>query len=50
MLFIYLFIFINLECLGLHCYTGCSLAAERGGYSVVALLIAVASLTVEHRL
>ena len=39
--------------LGLHCCSGFSLVAASGGYSLVAvcgLLIAVASLVVEHRL
>ena len=39
--------------LGLHCCAGFSLAAENRGHSLVAvhrLLIAMASLVVEHRL
>ena len=49
------FIYLFVAALGLHCYTGFSLAVVSRGYSlfIVAvhrLLIAVASLIVEHRL
>ena len=39
--------------LGLHCYTGFPLAAERGGHTLVSvhrLFIVVASLVAEHAL
>ena len=45
--------YLFLTVLGLHCCQGFSLVADSGGYSLVAvrrLLIAVASLVVEHRL
>ena len=57
MLFIYLllnlFVYLSLAVLGLYCCMGFSLVAVSRGYSLVAvhgLLIAVASLAVEHRL
>ena len=46
-------IYIFVAVLGLHCCTGFSLVAARGGYYLVVtsrLLIAAASLVVEHRL
>ena len=49
----YVFIDWHLVVLGLPCCVGFSLAVASGGYSLVAvhgLLIAVASLAVEHRL
>ena len=48
-----LFIYLSLAVLGLSCCVGFSLVVTSGGYSLVAvcgLLIAVASLVVEHRL
>ena len=47
------FIYLSLAVLGLSCCVGFSLVVTSGGYSLVAvcgLLIAVASLVVEHRL
>ena len=47
------FIYLLLAVLGLCCYAGISFVAATGGHALAAvqrLLIAVASLTVEHKL
>ena len=48
-----LFIYLFLAVLGLHCYKDISFVVASGGHSlpvVCGLLLAVASLVVEHRL
>ena len=50
---IFHFIYLFLAVLGLHCWSGFSLVAASGGYSLVVacrLLIAVVSPVAEHRL